>query len=524
MFHTPAPSSAQSGGARAIWPQWTATALVLVVSALQLDPLPVGVMRDDAMYVVLAKSLATGHGYRWINLPGAPIATHFPPGYPALLAVMWRLVPSFPANVLAFKLVNVVLIAVVALATARFAMSRFGFSSRIASVVGVVATLSVPMITLGIRVMSEPLFLAMTVATLLVAERVVDGDDRWHAALLAGALAGAATLVRSYGIALAAALLVVLVLRRRFRAAALALTSTMLFVVPWQVFVSMHQGIVPAPMRGNYESYGGWFGAALRAGGPALVVRTIANNSMRTGGVLEALAGSVLPGGVRSIVLVLVLLLLIVGSRPLWRRAPVTALFLASYALILLTWPYFGARYIWGVWPLVVLAVVLGLREVYSWRPPTPVALVGCRTLQVALALLVLAYAVGAWRAARGHVWSGVASAQAAPIRDAVLWVNRRTSGNAVIAANYEGAVYLYTGRQTVPVNSLTPESVAPRTTEESARAMAEIIHAYPVKTVALSVTWLIDVAHVLSGQTPPVLVPLEQFAGGEAFAPSVDY
>ena len=63
---------------------WIAAAVVLLVALAVIDTLPVGVAQDDGWYLILAKSLATGQGYRWINLPGAPAATHFPPGYPAI--------------------------------------------------------------------------------------------------------------------------------------------------------------------------------------------------------------------------------------------------------------------------------------------------------------------------------------------------------------------------------------------------------------------------------------------------------
>src|SRR6266567_3317187 len=75
---------------------WLVGAVVLVVGLSIIDTLPVGALLDDGMYVILAKSLATGHGFRWLNVPGMPPATHFPPGYPALLALVWLLVPSFP--------------------------------------------------------------------------------------------------------------------------------------------------------------------------------------------------------------------------------------------------------------------------------------------------------------------------------------------------------------------------------------------------------------------------------------------
>src|SRR4029079_2897597 len=68
------------------------------------------------------KSLATGHGYRWLNLPGTPPAPHFPPGYPAVLALLWQLAPAFPANVVLFKLANALFMAVAAAAT--FSLSR----------------------------------------------------------------------------------------------------------------------------------------------------------------------------------------------------------------------------------------------------------------------------------------------------------------------------------------------------------------------------------------------------------------
>ncbi|HEX6315334.1 MAG TPA: hypothetical protein VFZ73_10770, partial [Gemmatimonadaceae bacterium] len=71
-------------------------AVVGMVALLTVTPWPVGAFQDDAIYTILAKALATGEGYRMINLPGAPHATHYPPGYPFFLSLLWRLSPSFP--------------------------------------------------------------------------------------------------------------------------------------------------------------------------------------------------------------------------------------------------------------------------------------------------------------------------------------------------------------------------------------------------------------------------------------------
>ena len=83
-------------------------ALALATGIAVVDALPVGVVADDSFYVILARAIAAGEGYRYLNVPGHPAATHFPPGYPALLALLSFVVPAFPASVVAFKALNAI--------------------------------------------------------------------------------------------------------------------------------------------------------------------------------------------------------------------------------------------------------------------------------------------------------------------------------------------------------------------------------------------------------------------------------
>ena len=89
-----------------------------------VDALPVGVVADDAFYVILARALATGQGYHVLNVPGHPAGTHFPPGYPALLALLSFVAPAFPASVAAFKAFNAVFLAASAVLVARLLRMR----------------------------------------------------------------------------------------------------------------------------------------------------------------------------------------------------------------------------------------------------------------------------------------------------------------------------------------------------------------------------------------------------------------
>ena len=76
--------------------------VVLGVYVLRLNAI-VGLFVDDAWYVLLAKALATGQGYTLINSPTAGILPLYPPGFPALLSLFYRLSPHFPENLWLLK-------------------------------------------------------------------------------------------------------------------------------------------------------------------------------------------------------------------------------------------------------------------------------------------------------------------------------------------------------------------------------------------------------------------------------------
>src|SRR5437764_15281651 len=133
-----------------------AAALAIAAGLVAVNNLPVGGFFDDAFYVILAKSLATGHGYRNLNLPGAPLATHYPPGYPLFLAALWRLWPTFPDNVVLFKGANAVLLGASTAGAIALARARFRLTTPVATAVVVLGTLSIPLLSFGTVLFSEP--------------------------------------------------------------------------------------------------------------------------------------------------------------------------------------------------------------------------------------------------------------------------------------------------------------------------------------------------------------------------------
>ena len=121
-------------------------ALALAVGLAIVDALPAGVVADDAFYVILARALASGEGYRYLNVPGHPAGTHFPPGYPALLALVSLVAPAFPASVVAFKALNAAFLAAASVLVARLLRDRVGLGPVWCLAVGAVTAISVPQI------------------------------------------------------------------------------------------------------------------------------------------------------------------------------------------------------------------------------------------------------------------------------------------------------------------------------------------------------------------------------------------
>jgi hypothetical protein len=489
--------------------------VVFAVGATLVDGDPVGALRDDSMYVVLGKSLATGHGYRWLNLPGTPAATHFPPGYPALLALLWRFAPAFPSNLLLFKLANALCAAVAAIGVARFVRARFQMHELGAQLFAAVAMLSVPMLTFSTHVMSEAFFLALLTITLLRAEDLA-ATEGWRNALLVGLLAGSTTLVRSSGVALLPAIAIRLLLRRRFQAAVLFAIGAVAVILPWQLWVAAHANALPAPMRGNYESYTALVADAISQRGFGFLGQVAVRTSSDLALMFQYLVAPVARVSVRVAALGALAVLVIAGVRPMWRKAPVCTVFLAAYALIVLLWPYTPGRFIWCVWPFVLLLPVTGVRALLDWRVSENRLRIVRTAGLAAAAALSLGYAVFNISGYRSRVWA--TDGYADRLQPLMLHVASRTSPNAVLATEAENTVYLYTGRLAVPIGSyLATDYLQPRGSREIANSFAVVLARYHPAAIVVATPYLRSALGELALRQPPVLAAVDSFPGGGA-------
>ncbi|HSL71073.1 MAG TPA: hypothetical protein VK864_12585, partial [Longimicrobiales bacterium] len=382
-------------------------ALVLVAAIVSITPWPVGTIQDDATYVILAKSLASGEGYRQLNLPGAPRVTHYPPGYPLFLAGLWRIWPDFPNNIVVFKYANAFLLALAALGAYAFARKRMQLNAATAGVAALAGTACVLVLYVSSVVLSEALFLALLFPGLLAADDAVR-KGTVPAAVAAGALGGVLALVRTIGIALVPAVVLALVLRKRWGAAVAALATSIGVLAPWQIWANAHARDIPDVVSAKYGGYLSWMVSGYREGGWDFAQGVLARNGADLQRLLDYLVLPVTSSSLRTIAFRVFLVILLIGLTWLVRRAPAAVLFVLSYAAIVLLWPFEVIRFVMAGFPLLVLLFVAGCTAIWQWRPQSFAAHVPRALLVVGAAGVAGGFAVYNVRGYREQWWTSV--------------------------------------------------------------------------------------------------------------------
>ena len=414
-----------------------------MVLALAAPHALVGVFYDDGVYAALAKSLATGHGYHLLYLPGTPGAVHYPILYPAFLAALWLLAPSFPANAPLMAAANAVLMAAFAGILAAYLARLVPGRPWIAAVATLIAVLSVPLVAVTTMLFSEPLFLVLAALACWCADWAAEREGRaLGPAALAGALAGLTMLTRSIGLAVVVGVGVALWRARRRAAAAVACGAALVVVAPWLAWSAAHGGDVEPVLVANYGTYGallkqsglGWIGAGSLVG----FVRPLGALALPPGPAIARLAAGLLLLGA-----------LVLGVRALLRRAPAAGWMLLAYLVIVALWPYAPDRFVWAALPWLLCAFAAGVHDAVTrsgahavwWRGAGIAAAVLVGLGMVPRQAIGLAHG-DATRTARGI---------SATFAQVLPWIRTATDTSAVVASEDEALIWLYTGRRAVP-------------------------------------------------------------------------
>ncbi|MDR3619438.1 MAG: glycosyltransferase family 39 protein [Paludisphaera borealis] len=443
-----------------------ATAATLCV-AVQTNP-SAPPRYDGAGYAVLATALLNGQGYRAIDHPDKPRHAHFPPGYPAFLALVWSATgrSDFAAHVASG-------LCTVAATLAAWLWFRTMYARPVALAMATALACNWVWSRSGAGVQSEPLFeLLGQLAILAAVAPVARGETR--RGLVVGSLLGAAVLTRHVGLALAAAVFVDMAVRRQWRTLAASAVVLIAIATPWVVWqlglTGTGGGQIGLLVQGGRSVFGGLVDQAVFYGdripdqltGPFVEVATTPGRPPTLRVVARCLAwpatALVVAGWIAA---------LAVPRRRLAGLVP-----LATLALLLI-WPYTEAgRFLIPLVPCLIVGAVEGLslvlKRVRDWSNRRIRVVAACLVLGGSLPYTAYAMAT-ADRRLRGEADRGFDAACG--------WIQSQADRPGPILTRHPGEVFLRTGRQALEATT----SERPGAVDADPQAIAETIARYGV-------------------------------------------
>lgn len=415
---------------------WLLAAGALLVGLLVWTPLPPGLWHDDGVYLMLGRSLARGGGLRYLGVPGDPPAPKFPPVYPAVAALGWWIGRDALGAASVASILNVLFTAGAVALLGAYAARALRLPLVIALGAAGLAALSVDLWRPALVALSEPLYLLVMVATLWAAARAEREDAPTRDVAALAALLLLLLHVRTAGVALFAAAVGGLALRRRWRAAGLVGAVVVVGMLPWAVWSARAGAALPGPLLDILGPYGPWLESQVRSAPDvyaASLPRAGAAMARRLSLMLVPGAWAPLWWATGALVSVAAL----AGTGLLGRRSPTAALALPFTLGLVWLWPFQDERMVLPALPVLLLALACSadaLRRLACAAEPG----VRARSVRVALAALALwAVAFGGSSAVR--LSRGAASApypnRARQLVDAMNELHERVPPGSVVGA-----------------------------------------------------------------------------------------
>jgi hypothetical protein len=222
-----------------------ALAVLVMAVARSLQPTLIGLLNDDANYMLFAKALATGEGYVNLHYPNNPPAARFPIGFPALLAAVIYGAGSIQAEVARALWVPII-------AFGLYIAACYGYfrrQARLAVWLALPLTLCLPftwtMLQLSNSIMTDILFAFLGLVCIVWMERLWkrEGDSAsWLPWLAVGLFIGFTCLFRYAGGTLLLALALTCLASRRWKPLASATAGFGLVFGTWLLFRTVTGG------------------------------------------------------------------------------------------------------------------------------------------------------------------------------------------------------------------------------------------------------------------------------------------
>lgn len=324
---------------------------------------------DNIYYYNLGKALAEGKGYVTLNEPGTPPATHYPPGYPAIISLAMLLVSQ---KIVVIKMVNGVFMLGSAIGCF-YLFDKLSSNAHLVFVSVLLMVLNAEILEGSTIMMSEIPFLFFTLLALIFFIKTKTHTSLFKQPTFYGFVLCLAIscYIRTIGIALAAGFIAYLFLRKEWRYLFSATSGFLVLMLPWTIrnYLLGSNSYIQAFLAANpYRPELGTIGWS------DLVYR-IAENFQRyltteiPYGLFPFLRNELSSFPIMNWILgIVVILLIMYGLYHLQSHSQLIGLYLVFYFGILLLWPsvWYGSRFILPVLPLLLFLCLFGLHQLIS--------------------------------------------------------------------------------------------------------------------------------------------------------------
>jgi len=221
----------------------------------------VGIYHDDGIYLVTAKALAEGKGYRIVSLPEELPQTKYPVLFPAVMSVAWKLSPGFPENALYLKAIPFLSAMLWMWMTYRLIKEETG-APGIALWIVLLTAASSWVVFFSTTCMSETFFAFLVAWALIRLKRLEgqrgEGEIGWPL-LLSTILVAATYLTRTVGVSLVAAGAISMFRKRKYIPGVMFLFGCAVLIAPWlgwqTVYADSIRAIDSYYTSSNYKSW-----------------------------------------------------------------------------------------------------------------------------------------------------------------------------------------------------------------------------------------------------------------------------
>jgi hypothetical protein len=477
-----------------LWIAFGLAGVVILLGAWQMVVGVCGVYHDDAIYVITAKALAQGQGYRLIDLPNSPLQTKYPILYPALLSIIWKIWPSFPKNLVAMQGVSLCAGAT-SVALSYLYMVRFGYFTRgVAFASGLLCATSTMFLYFCTVTLSETTFALFSILALWAIDRQIRFPfDKRSSQILLGLVLALPFLTRTIGMAIIPAGLLALYLsKQRVRWVGFGAS---LIVFPWILWMLIvpkwDQNQINAYYT-NYLSWWSYFGGLDLIRLVSLNILFICISIIK----ISLILFSILTLKYGIIILPICIFLGQISITCLLSQAKYLQLlhsYVIFYLCIIVLWPWYPSRFIIPILPFMIAYFIKGIRKYtsgYSFIKSKKTVYIVCLVLFLFINLIAVY---------RTEKISSFMKYPCTIVLDEPIswssyesvfnWINNNTQADDIVASGLDTMVYLYTGHHAVRPFTMDPLSLfyfkdsPPMTKEELFRFLRAYQPKYLIET-----------------------------------------